>query len=72
MFPMPEQWRSHFEGEAMPILDAKAILRDIRATLKSKRFIAGQLAKRGAPALSSCERKRRQKVAILKAQFKKL
>lgn len=50
-------------------MDKKSILSDIRATLKSKRYYEGNLAKRAVPTPSKSERKRRHKVAILKRNF---
>jgi hypothetical protein len=69
---LPDNWSDHFSEGGLYLLDKKAILRDIKATLKNKRYYKGELAKRASIPLSKSETKRRQKVAILKRSFNKL
>jgi hypothetical protein len=69
---LPDNWSDHFSEGGLYLLDKKAILRDINATLKNKRYYKGELAKRAVIPLSKGEAKRRQKVAILKRSFNKL
>jgi hypothetical protein len=69
---LPDNWQGHFDEGGLYLLDKKSILHDIRATLKSKRYYKGKLAKRPVVPLSKSERKRRQKVAIQKRSFDKI
>jgi len=66
---LPDNWQSHFDEGGLYLLDRKSILRDIKATLNSKRYYQGKLAKRAIVPLSKSEKKRRQKVAILRRGF---
>jgi hypothetical protein len=69
---LPYPWKGHFSEEGLFLLDQKSILCDIKATLKSKRYYKGKLAKRAVIPLSKSEKKRRHKVAILKRGFDKI
>lgn len=66
---LPDNWNGHFDEGGLFLLDKTSILHDIRATLKSKRYYKGKLAKRPVAPLSKSEKKRRQKVAIMKRSF---
>lgn len=67
---LPDNWYGHFEGKfQLTLYDKDSILRDIEATIKDKRRYDGTLAQRVSPPLSKSQRKRRQKVAIMKRSF---
>jgi hypothetical protein len=65
---LDKKWIGHF-AEHIGIWDKSHTLRTVRRTTKSKRFFAGKIASQPAKPVSARERKRRQRVQILKRQF---
>jgi hypothetical protein len=63
------KWVRHFD-EPIGIWDTQHILRTLKKTRTSKRFIRGELARHPRPNISRRERKRRQRVLIQKRTLK--